>query len=482
MDALSQTAAPTVTGSRRLLALAVGAVLLASSGIAADRLLGRASARDARRPSIVLIVTDDQRADTMFAMPIVRERLGGHGITYRNAFVVNSVCCPSRASILTGQYSGTTGVWSNRPPYGGWAAFDDSETIATRLQEAGYTTGHVGKYLNGYYGTYVPPGWDRWFAYSGKAPYRQRELYYDYFANDDGRLEYFGHEVSDYSTDVMAEQAVEFIRDTDGPVFLQFSPSAPHIPATPAEQDEGAFLDLPPWHPPAYNEEDVSDKPKWIRDLRPLGPNVIPTVRRRQLQSLQPVDRAVGRIVDALEETGRLENTIVVFTSDNGYAWGEHRWKNKQTPYEHDIRVPMLVRYDRLIDRPRTDDHFVLNIDLAPTFAALAGVAIPRADGVSLVPLFGKPFLEWRRDFLLEHRQDEGVFTVPSYCGVRAEGFTYVRYFTLEEELYDLERDPHQLRNVAKDRRYARRLELLRDRLRALCDPPPPDPPLGFPP
>jgi arylsulfatase A-like enzyme len=470
------------TNAFRLLALGVAATLLAGGAVAVDRTLDRVAAQDRRQPSIVLILTDDQRADTMFAMPITRRLLGGHGITYRNAFVVNSICCPSRASILTGQYSHTTGVWSNRPRYGGFAAFSDKETIATRLQESGYTTGHVGKYLNGYYGTYVPPGWDRWYAFSGKGPYRQRELYYDFFTNEDGRLDTVGHDFDDYSTDVLAERAIEFIHDTRGPLFLQFAPTAPHIPATPAEEDESKFQDLPPWRPPGYNEPDVSDKPKWVRDLRKLGPNVIPTIRRRQLQSLQPVDRAVEGIVEALRETGRLDNTLIVFTSDNGYAWGEHRWKNKQTPYEHDIRVPMIVRYDRLIEEARTDDHFVLNVDLAPTFAALAGVPLPRADGRSLIPLFGKPFLQWRTDFLIEHREDEGELRVPSYCGIRNTRFTYVRYFTLEEELYDLVRDPYQLNNVVRDRRYSEALAELRDRNRALCDPPPPDAPVGFPP
>ena len=133
---------------------------------------------------------------------------------------------------------------------------------------------------------------------------------------------------------------------------------------------------------------------------------------------------------------------MIVFASDNGYAWGEHRWRNKQTAYEHDIRVPLIVRYDRLIDEPRTDDHFVLNIDLAPTFAALAGGGDPAGRRANLVPLFGRPVLEWRSDFLIEHRQDEGMFAVPSYCGIRNARFTYVRYFSREEELYDLVWDP----------------------------------------
>ncbi|MCA1727743.1 MAG: sulfatase-like hydrolase/transferase [Actinobacteria bacterium] len=208
----------------------------------------------------------------------------------------------------------------------------------------------------------------------------------------------------------------------------------------------------------------------------------IPTLRRRQLQSLLPVDRAVERIVRALEETGRLEDTMIVFMSDNGYAWGEHRWKNKQTAYEHDIRVPMIIRYDRLGLSPRTEDRLVLNVDVAPTLAALSGITLPRPEGRDLGPVLHGSGGRWRTDFLIEHRQDEGVFTLPSYCAVRDERFLYVRYFTLEEELYDLRADPSELRNVARDPPYRAERDRLRQRLRELCDRPPPDAPEGFPP
>jgi arylsulfatase A-like enzyme len=473
------------TGVRPLI-LGIAVLLVASAAVVVWRAQrsDRAPRAGQDRPNIVLILTDDQRADSMFAMPIVKELLGDHGVTFENGFVVNSLCCPSRASILTGQYSHTTGVWSNRPPYGGFVAFDDSVTIATQLQGAGYTTGHVGKYLNGYYGTYEPPGWDRWFAFSGTAPYRQRELYYDYFVNEDGTMRFVGHDPADYSTDVMGGQAAAFIRDADpaSPLFLQFATSAPHIPGTPAVQDRGAFDDLPPWNPPGYNEDDVSDKPAWVRSLPKLRPNVIPTVRRRQLQSLLPVDRQVRRVVDALRETGRLENTMIVFTSDNGYGWGEHRWHNKQTPYEHDIRVPMIVRYDHLVKDPRTEAGFALNIDLAPTFADLGGVSLPKPDGRSLLPLLGDGDPPWRSDFLVEHGLIEGVLAVPSYCGIRSERFAYVRYITGEEELYDLPKDPGEETNVASNPAYAADLQHQRERLRRLCDPPPPDAPPGFPP
>jgi arylsulfatase A-like enzyme len=185
------------------------------------------------------------------------------------------------------------------------------------------------------------------------------------------------------------------------------------------------------------------------------------------------VDHAVGAIVDTLAETGRLENTMIVFTSDNGMLWGEHRWDTKLVPYEESIHMPFVVRFDALIGSPRTDDRLVLNIDLAPTFADLAKVSAPGADGRSLLPLIGDEAGPWRTDFLLEHMQHSHG-GVPTYCGVHSEGYVFVRYRTGEEELYDLERDPAELVNVVSRGSYGQIHQELRQRLQDLCDPRPP--------
>ncbi|MGQ0668307.1 MAG: sulfatase family protein [Actinomycetota bacterium] len=425
------------------------------------------------RPSIVLIVTDDQRHDTLWAMPEVRQRLIRSGIRFRNAFVVNPLCCPSRASILTGQYSHTTGVYRNVGEHGGFDDFRDDSTIATWLQDAGYRTALIGKYLNGYADTdYIPPGWDRWAALERAPGY-----YYDYNLNLDGELIRYGASPNDYSTDVLADLAVSFIEETEGPLLLYFAPHAPHGPPEPVPRHETALSDLPPARPPSFNERNVSDKPIFVRshpvmDAAAVGE--IDEYRRGQFRSLLPVDEAIGRILDALQETGRLQNTLVVFTSDNGEFWGEHRLDGKQAPYEEAIRVPFVVRYDALVERPHEDGRFVLNVDLAPTFAELARIAAPGAEGRSLLPLVQGARPQWRADFLLEHLATEDVLVPPDYCAVRTKRYLYVVYGTGERELYDLTQDPSELVNRAADPALQPAREVLHRRMRELCQPPPP--------
>jgi arylsulfatase A-like enzyme len=423
-------------------------------------------------PNIVLLLADDMRRDMLRYMPIVRRVLARHGIVFSDAYVVNPRCCPSRTSILTGLPSNSTGIYTNVGPDGGFPGFDDDSTIATWLQGAGYHTGLFGKYLNHYRSTYVPPGWDRWFGTFGG------HAYYDYVANVDGTRRSFGSEPSDYGTTVLRREAVSFIRETDEatPLFLYWSPQAPHDPAIPARSDLGDFSSLPDWRPDSYDERNVADKPAYVRRRPPIDRALaeeIDAFRRRQIESLQAVDRAVGAIVDALRDTGRLENTIVVFTSDHGILWGEHRWTGKSVPYEEAIAVPFVVRYDALVGRPRTDDHLVLNVDLAPTFARLAGVEAPGAEGRDLVSLLDGSRVEWREDFLIEH-QVEHAKSAPSFCAVHTDRHMLVRYATFEEELYDLARDPYELRNRADTSRYREIRRLLRHRLAELCNPLPP--------
>jgi N-acetylglucosamine-6-sulfatase len=422
------------------------------------------------KPSIVVVLTDDQRWDTLWAMPTLQRELVARGVTFTNAFVDDPLCCPSRSSILTGRYVHTTGVWSNQPPLGGFPRFDDSSTIATWLHGAGYRTALVGKYLNRYEGTYVPPGWDRWVAFSGAG---RESLYLDYSLNIDGAIERFGRGAGDYSTDVLAREATSFIRRETGPIFLYLAPFAPHPPSTVDRSDRGSFSDLEPWRPPSYDEADVSDKPAWVRGLGGLGSAKaakVDALRRRAYGSLQAVDRAIGEVVDALADTGRLDHTLILFTSDNGYSWGEHGWADKMAPYEEDIRVPFVIRYDPLVRAPRDDDHLVVNVDVAPTLAALAGVDSPGDEGRDLLPLL-RGDDRWRDDFLIEAMR---VSKVPGYCGVRSEGFVYVVYQTGEEELYDLSSDPYQLLNRASDPALIEERQRMRNRLHELCAHPPP--------
>lgn len=423
--------------------------------------------------TIVLVVTDDQRFDTLWAMPTVTAELVDRGASFPDAFVVNPICCPSRTTILTGEYSHSTGVYRQVPPYGRFEWFRDDSTLATWLDEAGYTTGLFGKYLDGYQHAgltgYVPPGWDRWVAFI-------HSQYYDYALSIDGQVRRFGSAPQDYSTDVLARMAEAFIRRAQGPAFLYFAPAAPHGPAPPAPGDEGAFSDLEPWRPPSYDEADVSDKPAWVRNLQPLSPprrEHIDALRANQYRSLLAVDRAVGRLIRALRATGRLENTLFIYTSDNGLLWGEHRWRRKEAAYEESIRVPLVVRWDAGGVLPGSrPDVLAANVDLAPTIAHAVGIPAPGAEGISLLTaLRGEPG-PGREDLLIEHLA--GANPVPTYCAVRSRAWTYVRYADGSEELYDLRTDPYELENLAGDPAVAGILRERRTRLAELCDPPPP--------
>ncbi len=433
-------------------------------------------------PNIVLVLTDDQRWDTLWAMPTVRSELIEKGVTFTNGFVVNPICCSSRASILTGSYSHSTDVYRDRPPHGGFSTFtkrgEDRSTVATWLHAAGYRTALIGKYLNGYgpqQAAYVPPGWDRWVAFVSR---NGNGDYFDYALSIDGERRRYGSDEADYSTDALADLADSFIRTTspEEPLFLYFAPIAPHRPATPAPRNQSSFSDLEAYRPPSFNEADVSDKPGYVRALAPLDASQqaeTDAFRIDQYRTLLAADDAVRTILTALEDAGRLSNTLFVFTSDNGLLWGEHRWVHKLVPYEESIRVPMVVRYDAMISAPRVDDHLVTNIDLAPTFAASSGAEASGTEGRSLLPLLASPEASWRSRFLIEHLRSSTI-RAPTYCALRTPRYAYVAYGTGEEELYDLDVDAYEIQNVGADPAYASVLAGKRARLRSLCRPPPP--------
>lgn len=431
-----------------------------------------AHAQTAGPPNIVLVLTDDQRFDSLGAMPEVQRLLVQEGMNLERAIVTNPLCCPSRATILTGRYSHTTGVYTNGQTDGGWVAFQasESDTIATSLQAAGYRTGLIGKYLNGYRGPgiYVPPGWDRWFAFSG-----QNGAYYDYEMFDDaagpGSVSY-GSLPKDYSTDVIRRKAVAFIRSApaDTPFFLMVTPHAPHGPLTRPRRHVGAFAGAPVRLAPSVNEGDVSDKPAYIRTRGVADPEVLRRRTRRQWEMLLAVDDLVSRIVATLAETGRDGNTLVIFTSDNGFSNHEHRWTGKLVPYEESLRVPMVVRFQDEIPPGTVSSALVSNVDIAPTIADFAGASLS-ADGVSLRPLLTDDASSVRDSVVLEHL---GGSPVPSYCGVRTQSFMFAHYATGEEELYDLAQDPSQLVNVASTR--PKKATELRALTEALCQPVPP--------
>lgn len=432
-----------------------------------------------RRPDVVLVVLDDARWDDLIAMPRTRAVVGRRGTRFTNAYVVNPSCCPSRASILTGAYSHTTGVFANHPPYGGRPVFQreggETSNIATALHDAGYRTALIGKYMNANRRPAPPPGWDLFFSF-----FDMNGRYYDYTISHNGDVLHFGDAPEDYSTDVFRDRATSFIRSTpaDQPLFLSFAPFAPHNVTVPAPGDEDAFASDTWELPPNFDERDVSDKPAHVRDEPPVAAEPTQRMRRGRLETLLAVDRAVDAIVRTLTDEGRLPNAIVIVTSDNGLALGEHRWQFKGVPYEEVIRAPLLLRADAIEELPARIDELALNIDLAPTIADAAGLEpLADADGMSLVPLLRGASTDWRPGFLLENAIDRSQprHEVPSYCGYHTRRFVYVRYATGETELYDLRADPFELENLAGDPVMGRTEGRLERIARRGCRPLPPE-------
>jgi arylsulfatase A-like enzyme len=440
-----------------------------------------------KRPNIIVILTDDQRWDTLWSMPNVQRLLVHHGVTFANSFVSNPLCCPSRATILTGNYSHTTRVYDNHPPHGGAPVFkarrDDRSTIATWLHADGYATGLFGKYLNSYTGG-VPPGWDRWVAFDYEPDYHPYFVFTNLPRRCPGRPACrLKREVSVYSTRYFANMARNFIDSAPAskPVFIYYAPYAPHLPSFPQHKYADRFPNLKPYHPPNYNEANVSDKPPWIRRLPRLdsvqGAQIL-AERRAEYQTLVTVDDEVGDLVAALKATHRLAHSVILFASDNGVSWGEHRLLagSKQLPYEEAIRVPLVVRYEPYTTRPSTDRHLIVNTDWAPTLAAIAGAPHPAVEGRSFLPLLRhqQPRPAWRTQFLLEHMDGNPPSIAPDFCGIRSTGFLYVRYTGGFEELYNLRYDPFELRNIGHEPSQAGELAHMRLLTKRECNPPPP--------
>jgi N-acetylglucosamine-6-sulfatase len=479
-----------------------GALLLLASTVAAHAALpgGVTRAQAAPKadpPNFVVITTDDQtlaslRPDTM---PDVTRQIAGKGTTFTNAIVTTPLCCPSRATWLTGQYAHNHGVTSNRLGYA--ALREKSNTLPVWLDRAGYKTVHVGKYLNGYEdvaeatagsATEVAPGWDLWYTALGTT------RYYSYDVSANGRRQHFGQRDDDYITRVINQRAATFARRvtrTGKPLYLQVDHRTPHTETgietrggcqgrtVPDPDDKQLYKSEPLPQPPSLNEADISDKPSFLQSRLPLDPNRLKKLAKRYtcgLAALRSVDRGVGEIVESLKKAGELGSTVFAFTSDNGYYQGEHRIAvGKIYPYEEGIRVPFVIsvpgRYRDGAPRIPESSAPVANIDLVPTILDLAGATPCRKagkcrvmDGRSLVGLMsGKPGFPQDRALLTEYdvgNNGSGEDGLCRYAGVRAPGTIYVEHIlasepangcdpTPERELYDLSADPFQLENMA---------------------------------
>jgi N-acetylglucosamine-6-sulfatase len=432
-------------------------------------------------PNVVVVMTDDQTIADMRVMKATKRLFAKRGVSFSNSFASFPLCCPSRVTFLTGQYAHNHGVKSNKGSEdGGYEHYDDSDSLPITLQDAGYRTGFIGKYLNGYKVDAVPEGWDHWAGKKGGI--------YDYDLNVDGEVRHHGSRPRDYQTDVVTRMASDFIAESAGderPFFLWASFHAPHgekggdkreFNPRPARRHRGAFRNEKLAKPESFDERDVSDKPTEVR-----GSDKLTRSRKRTLEqrvrsrraSLLAVDEAVERIVASLGEAGVEDNTYVILTSDNGYMFGEHRQSRKTLLYEESIRVPLMALGPRLPEGA-SRDQVVANIDLAPTIYDVTGVEPGRdPDGISLIPLAQSPKRSPEREILIQNQRSHGV---------RAPGWVYMEHErdgTVEYELYDLSADPRQLENLVDpgsgelleaDARHEGQLSHLRDRLSELRD------------
>lgn len=374
------------------------------------------TARSANRPNIVYVLVDDLNLEGFAGATGLKPLLQDQGTTFEKAYVSISICCPSRASMLRSQYGHNTGVMHTLGPTGGFKGFKstgcESSTAGTWLHDQGYNTGFFGKYFNGYPfaddQTYVPPGWDTWTVPAVGDGYSS----YNYSLNVNGQLERHGEAPEDHITDVLTDHVETFIRSAskgDKPFFAWLAHYAPHVPATPPPRHNGALTGKAP-RPPSFNESNLDDKPAFQRSLGLLTPaweaGLDEVWRYRRASMLGVVD-SVDRLIKVLQETGELDNTWIVFMSDNGYHLGEHRlpW-GKNTAYEEDIHVPLVVRGPG-VPRGARVDKMVVNIDIGATFADIAGVAAPDfVDGRSWRSLaLGQTPSSWRNGYLLEHKQ-----------------------------------------------------------------------------
>jgi arylsulfatase A-like enzyme len=474
--------------------LGISAALVTAAFTLAIALVGtggeaRAAAGQAQpqRPNVLILETDDQTLAEMEVLPNVRRLIGGQGVTFDNNFDSFSLCCPSRASLLTGQYSHNNGVRGNKLPEGGYYKLDSTNTLPVWLQRAGYYTMHVGKYLNGY-GTRdqheIPPGWSDWHGSVDPTTYR----YYNYMLNENGQLNIYcaRPEPSCYQTDVYRDKANQLIRGRvgQGPWFMWVAflanhsggpheaddPNGQNTPV-PAPRYKNRLQNTPMPRPPNFNERDIRDKPRPVR--RPLLTqrqiaNVQENWQQRR-ETLMAVDDAVVSIVDTLRSTGQLDNTLILFTSDNGFFHGEHRIRaGKVLLYEPSIHVPLLMRWtgNRSLPRGVHRKQLTMNVDYTQTILGAVGAgARPERveDGVNLIRLWRDGGVELGRDLLIDNQPGAAHFD-----GIRTRNYLYAEYANGDRELYDLRKDPYELASQHANPAYAALRSSLATRLHRL--------------
>ncbi len=471
------------------------------------------------KPNVIMLTTDDQTVRDLIAMPKTQALIGSQGANFPHAYVSMALCCPSRVTVQTGQYAHNHHVMGNTPPQGGYSQFNDRNDLPVWLQTAGYRTIHIGKMPNGFgtetNETYIPPGWGTYSNGNGPGEFyafiKPASAYFGFTLDENGVLKQY--DPDEYQTDVYADLAVDriqshFTKHSGSPLYMQVQFFAPHDPADPATRHAGAFATAPLPIDPSFNEKDVRDKPGWIRTISRFGFGLISKIQaryQRRLETLLSVDDAVERIVNELAATGQLGNTYLIFTSDNGFMQGQHRLhQGKFAPYEPSIQVPLMIRGPGIPPggQPRA---LVWNGDITATILQIAGAqaGLPQ-DGRSLLPYARDPDLRSTRPVLIETgppgatsepgtpasaaskrvhfskyvknldqdhtAQIARAIVAPRYRAIRTGRYLLVKYSDGSRELYDLTRDPLELKSKYKDSRYFPVRKFLLKKLKALVE------------
>jgi N-acetylglucosamine-6-sulfatase len=493
--------------TRAVLAAALALIAVAAGALVAGRAEGAPPQRN-----VLFILTDDMTASELAGMPNVMSEIAGQGTSFDRAYISFPLCCPSRATMISGRYMHNHGVHGNFPPNGGWPKFrsHESSDLPVWLQSNGYYNIHIGKYMN-FYGIQdgtlpVPQGWDEWYGkVSEDALYFNYQLIEKTGAGATPRVTFYGDQPLDYQTDVFSDRAVDFLKDTapaNQPFLLDLWLNSPHGPFDPAPRDLFRLAGSPLPKLPAFNEKDIRDKPKWFqrqarKRLSRAQIKLIDNERRRQQEQLLSVDESVGELIQTLRNEGILDDTYIIFASDNGFFRGEHRIASgKYLPYDPASRVPLVIRGPG-IPAGGVSDELVWNGDITQTILQIAsGSEDPSLDGRSLLPYAEDPALRTTRPILLEGDTGPGgtgaesaqtsaarareakvgllgkrgvknldqepdaiksatnTNRAPAYRSIRTDRYEYTIYANGQTELYDILRDPAQLQSLAHDPRY----------------------------
>jgi N-acetylglucosamine-6-sulfatase len=492
--------------ARAGLAAALALIAVAAGALAAGAAQGAAIGKN-----VIFILTDDMTSSELAGMPNVMSEIAGQGTSFNRAYVSFPLCCPSRATMMSGQYMHNHGVRGNFPPQGGWPKFQphESNDLPVWLHGAGYHNVHIGKYMNGYPTANgilpVPLGWDEWYGkVSEDALYFNYQLIEKTLPGGTPRITFYGDQPLDYQTDVFGDRAVDFVKDhpvSQEPFLLDLWFNSPHGPFDPAPRDLFRLAGAPLPRLPAFNEKDITDKPRWFqrqarKRLSGAQIKLIDNERRRAQEQLLSVDESVGELIQALRGEGILDDTYIIFSSDNGFFRGEHRIASgKYLPYDPSSRVPLLIRGPG-IPAGGVSHELVWNGDITQTILQIArGSDDPALDGRSLLSFADNPELRSTRPILLEGDTGAGGTEVesaqtsaararearvgvlgkrgvrnleqepnaiksattegaPAYRSIRTDRYEYTVYANGQTELYDMWRDPAQLRSLARDPRY----------------------------